>query len=146
MGKTTLSVNGLSPRVRGNLGSALRQDHAQSVNGLSPRVRGNLGSSLGTILLNHWVYPRACGGTGAAPKSAAKPEGLSPRVRGNRSSRVLLGPSLRSIPARAGEALRRPGVGLLLRVYPRACGGTIADNAHYRILNQSQGETCRGIG
>ena len=94
--------------------------------GLSPRVRGNLGPPfweippLGSIPAragepadgDYWppftrVYPRACGGTNGSSAIAisAGKQGLSPRVRGNLQRRGPL-------------AMDRPPV------YPRACGGT----------------------
>ena len=51
-------------------------------------------------------------------------EGLSPRVRGNRHGPAKRRECLRSIPARAGEPLRRIRQFGQMGVYPRACGGT----------------------
>ena len=113
--------------------------------GLSPRMRGNLVAASPAT-----VYPRACGGddrlVGSIPAHAGEPWpdptlacGLSPRMR----CRMHHG----SIPAHAGEPLHDPRDGArvlglsprmrgnrptasqperlrLLRVYPRACGGT----------------------
>ena len=79
-----MSVNGLSPRVRGNhfgesIGSipacagepltvqvACENDTSEvQVSGLSPRVRGNLilVGRMPTDTSETWVYPRVCGGT-----------------------------------------------------------------------------------
>ena len=73
------------------------------------------------------VYPRVYGGT---PVMTALPEadqGLSPRVRGNREvppqKRLLCG----SIPACAGEPDRDNSLSRLDGVYPRVCGGPLAD-------------------
>ena len=90
------------PRACG--GTPLRQSPARRLQGLSPRVRGNLHVALvlaflfGSIparagepprsplsLFDKRVYPRACGGTGCAADPQYLPQGLSPRVRGNRS-------------------------------------------------------------
>ena len=68
------------------------------------------------------VHPRACG---ERFKQTARPSpitGSSPRVRGTRFRRCQKPPSLRFIPARAGNAPARgagrgPGA-----VHPRACG------------------------
>ena len=55
---------GLSPRVRGNLGSPDVSDDLDTLTGLSPRVRGNHGFSLDLRELSYLtVYPRVCGGT-----------------------------------------------------------------------------------
>ncbi len=74
------------------------------------------------------VYPRACGGTQSVPVLVADDGGLSPRMRGNHENFGASSPSLGSIPAHAGE----PGGGLIsrrtVRVYPRACGGTTAED------------------
>ena len=113
--------------------------------GLSPRVRGNLQVPEGVVdafrsiparageptratvrWLRRRVYPRACGGTPSVSHASYGTAGLSPRVRGNR----LAGPCGdlpgRSIPARAGEPVGRRQHHLAARVYPRACGGTLA--------------------
>ncbi len=91
--------------------------------GLSPRVRGNPAGAVITAS-SVKVYPRACGGTPSAARPMRIVGGLSPRVRGNRLTARPSRPRRRSIPARAGE----PGAAVredhLMRVYPRACGGT----------------------
>ena len=53
-------------------------------------------------------------------------KGLSPRVRGNRDCQPYRWCCRRSIPARAGEPRQPSAGGGASRVYPRACGGTIA--------------------
>ena len=53
--------------------------------------------------------------------------GLSPRVRGNPVVLAHLFPHHGSIPARAGEPEHGPAAHSLIRVYPRACGGTWED-------------------
>ena len=52
--------------------------------------------------------------------------GLSPRVRGKLRYSFIARPPLRSIPACAGEAGRRPGTADRQGVYPRVCGGSMA--------------------
>ena len=94
---------------------------------LSPRVRGNL--AIAGVL-------NAC-------------IGLSPRVRGNRTQEVavMFQLSLRSIPARAGEPPCSVGVGYAgLRVYPRACGGTIGLGACAGIVLYGTGLSPRVRG
>ena len=108
------------PRVcGGTYGWAYRVLDAQ---GLSPRVRGNLGAStesrpaIGTIPAcagepGCWTarsrssgdYPRVCGGTMVARSILKKWAGLSPRVRGNRLQPVCGGHGRGTIPACAGE-------------------------------------------
>ena len=115
---------GLSPRVRGNLVSAILSLTAErsipACAGEPPRPR-KPGRG--------WrVYPRVCGGTAGQGKLAHRRHGLSPRVRGNqiRQNRYNRRPG--SIPACAGEpiAFARPvGMGW---VYPRVCGGTPRPN------------------
>ena len=116
-GSTTI---GLSPRVRGNL----------SMRGSSPSNMGSIPARAGeptsfsSDVTTERVYPRACGGTiyrrGALPRRG----GLSPRVRGNRGGDVAGAGLDRSIPARAGEPADGYDNRAMLRVYPRACGGT----------------------
>ena len=92
--------------------------------GLSPRVRGNRSLPRNHVLF-YAVYPRACGGTTGALWMPMQATGLSPRVRGNRPRCRYQNPSLRSIPARAGEPLpAAPDADASEWVYPRACGGT----------------------
>ena len=125
---SSLSISGLSPRVRGNphLGDGL-QDWRGSIPACAgePRSRVRLMSSTG-------VYPRVCGGTGCSSPTASDARGLSPRVRGNRAPPPSLAVRSRSIPACAGEP--RPGHPPCLRawVYPRVCGGTscLCSTAH----------------
>ena len=88
------------PRVCG--GTHFRLPLPPRTNGLSPRVRGNLGMSwimppaIGSIPAcagepfcrrtarrRIRVYPRVCGGTSCPAQNAARWGGLSPRVRGN---------------------------------------------------------------
>ena len=78
------------------------------------------------------VYPRVCGGTWSAIRSAVPPEGLSPRVRGNRVTSWCGCRWGRSIPACAGEP-RHLLVWLSMgTVYPRVCGGTLPMLSHRR--------------
>ncbi len=52
-------------------------------------------------------------------------QGLSPRVRGNPAEYVAAWICVGSIPARAGEPSTSLPCARTIRVYPRACGGTI---------------------
>ena len=110
---------GLSPRVRGNPGTAIRpKDGPGSIPacagephmlGLPPRVK---------------VYPRVCGGTDVLSSVSSRPQGLSPRVRGNPAAGSGGRPAAGSIPACAGEPRIWGRAAECQRVYPRVCGGT----------------------
>ena len=129
------------PRVCG--GTILRPTQSLSLYGLSPRVRGNrvipadIVMATGSIpacagepdeCVSHyafsWVYPRVCGGTPNEGGYFRQPQGLSPRVRGNPPAEAIGRRVKRSIPACAGEPLAGGGGNRIPRVYPRVCGGT----------------------
>ena len=130
------SLDGLSPRVRGN--------RIEGVLGIltlrSIPARAGEPNCIRDFLSSVRVYPRACGGTyspgyartslwGLSPRvrGNAIMMGLSPRVRGNPAQSQPFPPIQRSIPARAGEPMLSPVIGCTehrIGVYPRACGGT----------------------
>ena len=114
------SPEGLSPRVRGNLSNALVPRYSirsiPACAGEPHRSRGGRGS--------RGVYPRVCGGTGQSARCENCSTGLSPRVRGNPGPACPPIHARRSIPACAGEPLRRLHCGAQRWVYPRVCGGT----------------------
>ena len=132
---------GVYPRVCG--GTARARHAPQGSTGLSPRVRGNhfvdpldVGVP-GSIPAcagepRSWrygragsrVYPRVCGGTRATELRLPHVPGLSPRVRGNRCVTRRRRGSSGSIPACAGEPKPPLFEKILMRVYPRVCGGT----------------------
>ena len=129
------------PRVCGGTPCSLLR--CRTVNGLSPRVRGNQAPD---TIARLWVrsipacagepaqryafrrgsrvYPRVCGGTAYRNAPPGQTTGLSPRVRGNPPAAETAGVSLRSIPACAGEPVHAGVPGRLCGVYPRVCGGT----------------------
>ena len=130
------------PRVCGGTASAVMSRYARI--GLSPRVRGNLSGRLwqawqrrsipacaGEPLRTNWkmrakqVYPRVCGGTCPAAQRPGKHYGLSPRVRGNHTGLGTDVAHQGSIPACAGEPALPLFVMVMVRVYPRVCGGTL---------------------
>ena len=122
-------ANGLSPRVRGNRRSVA---HAAAVARSIPACAGepvaqNGGGGVGQ------VYPRVCGGTKTAAAPRSLPRGLSPRVRGNPDLAAAGTLGTGSIPACAGEPLRRLRHAAAPQVYPRVCGGTIpvVPSRHY---------------
>ena len=101
---TPIDERGLSPRMRGN-----------PVQGWGPACRtGSIPAYAGEPArdsrrrLARWVYPRVCGGTGAATGRRRRCGGLSPRMRGNPSCPAHRAARRRSIPAYAGEPLCRP--------------------------------------
>ena len=129
------------PRVCG--GSPRRHFLGGAAFGLSPRVRGkrrwsasgkpsgrSIPACAGEAPLHRelesiaQVYPRVCGGSAAAAGLHQGGGGLSPRVRGKPPARRAAAGFLGSIPACAGEAARRSQGGVLLKVYPRVCGGS----------------------
>ena len=111
---------GLSPRVRGNLGSGRKW--ATSIGSIPARAGEPLPSGASPAAPR--VYPRACGGTLDDFGKERRNDGLSPRVRGNRDYEVHEAVGHRSIPARAGEPRTAQENPPVRGVYPRACGGT----------------------
>ena len=69
--------------------------------------------------------------------------GLSPRVRGKRHRKRISRPSLRSIPACAGETVSVSGGDDAEGVYPRVCGG---NTAAFRFSAPSRGLSPRVRG
>ena len=128
---------------RGCGGTTTSSSAASSTKGLSPRVRGNpqtvpaAAHAAGSIpagagepwrpwarARRSWVYPRGCGGTSYCRSLVDWDKGLSPRVRGNPVTKKRKIRITRSIPAGAGEPIRRSDGGRVALVYPRGCGGT----------------------
>ena len=67
-----------------------------------------------------------CGGTPSSQSLPVVSKGLSPRVRGNRYYGSGVAVPFRSIPACAGEPNITPKSDCQPPVYPRVCGGTLA--------------------
>ena len=78
-----------------------------------------------------------CGGTPDGDNSELTYVGLSPRVRGNPGVALVLLLGVGSIPACAGEPLRRRVHTVKVRVYPRVCGGTEADDGGDPVVSGS---------
>ena len=114
------SALGLSPRVRGNLRSAVDED---TPGGSIPACAGEPLVSI-TTAIAQGVYPRVCGGTVPRFGSPRNRRGLSPRVRGNHRTTAIGRGKTRSIPACAGEPFSCRSQGVVVEVYPRVCGGT----------------------
>ena len=116
---------GLSPRMRGNRGCP----------GVRGRQTGSIPAHAGepadteSTYKGWWVYPRACGGTTPDNVYEILKKGLSPRMRGNRNKAPRCGAHDRSIPAHAGEPTGTTSAAQPIRVYPRACGGTLSGQA-----------------
>ena len=135
-----LWIGGLSPRLRGNvppdIACGIARGSIPALAGEPPRYRSRLRlpgsipalagerSHYRAFVPVRWVYPRACGGTRRQLDRVNHDRGLSPRLRGNDTRSASRSDAKRSIPALAGERqvalLRKP----IVRVYPRACGGT----------------------
>ena len=115
-----VQIDGLSPRVRGNLSGPGRQRQCRrSIPACAGEPRAGQPNHA-----NHGVYPRVCGGTGHPHRISAPAEGLSPRVRGNHTHQNNDALPSRSIPACAGEPAENRCAPGLRKVYPRVCGGT----------------------
>ena len=142
---------GVYPRVCGGTGGELQSGVDQK--GLSPRVRGNPhspaehGGRNGSIPACAGepraacagcqpppVYPRVCGGTILEVVDVGTYAGLSPRVRGNPIRHMVHQLLLRSIPACAGEPSVPAELKAPLAVYPRVCGGTVAQRLYVLLL------------
>ena len=115
-----LSLSGLSPRVRGNLGDRMCEDVRP---GSIPACAGEppAGHHIGN---QNSVYPRVCGGTPLRSSRSRSACGLSPRVRGNLLINQISALAERSIPACAGEPPQCRRLRTEHWVYPRVCGGT----------------------
>ena len=74
------------------------------------------------------VYPRVCGGAKWSTTGIGTRSGLSPRVRGSLNPLTLGPPSDGSIPACAGEPPVQAVLSKRVRVYPRVCGGALAQH------------------
>ena len=133
-------LEGLSPRVRGNLAVALLEldgrgsipacagkprkgshdgEHAR----VYPRVCGETLPPRSRRAPCR-VYPRVCGETDTQQDVTASGAGLSPRVRGNRCKAKAPEQRVGSIPACAGKPRRAAPWMTSRRVYPRVCGET----------------------
>ena len=98
----TAAVEGLSPRLRGNLDECLSDYYGV---GSIPASAGEPRSRCRGIPRTG-VYPRVCGGTAQGPIPLGYQWGLSPRLRGNQGIGDRPAAICRSIPASAGEPER----------------------------------------
>ena len=130
---------GLSPRVRGNRGSA---PVGVVGSGSIPACAGEPRSPIFRKSVTR-VYPRVCGGTPAVMNQVDREWGLSPRVRGNRFIKAFGGVYRGSIPACAGEPASLLAFNFSNRVYPRVCGGT-GSNSFPRSIQSGLSPRVRG--
>ena len=126
---------------------------SRAVDGLSPRMRGNLFQ----VGMAWWpprsipayagepvafcaaaqhcqVYPRVCGGTGPTTPAGRPAGGLSPRMRGNPLGGIGRGYIAGSIPAYAGEPRCIGRWTDYRQVYPRVCGGTRCSTIYHLTI------------
>ena len=113
-------LDGLSPRVRGNL----------NCTGFRAMPPGSIPASAGQPKPRYspgglrWVYPRECGATHSHCDRVGNYGGLSPRVRGNRRTGDVVCERHGSIPASAGQPTQAGDSSGAMTVYPRECGAT----------------------
>ena len=110
---------GLSPRVRGSLDDVA---HRQQYPGSIPACAGEPWARPGSPR-RPGVYPRVCGGAAEEHADHGSRPGLSPRVRGSRSRQRRRHYRRGSIPACAGEPVKKTDIEYARGVYPRVCGG-----------------------
>ncbi len=113
------SYQGLSPHVRGSRDQLPDQS---ARNGSIP-ARAGEPFARRKARSERRVYPRTCGGALSDFTISGLSTGLSPHVRGSPRREGRRGRDQGSIPARAGEPTSRRSIHLVLRVYPRTCGG-----------------------
>ena len=120
VGAGLVLVQGLSPRVRGNLAANVRGNgYVGSIPACAGKPRTPSPAPRGT-----GVYPRVCGETSGRLLSRSLAPGLSPRVRGNPLIDATPRPCYRSIPACAGKPMLAIIGNQAAEVYPRVCGET----------------------
>ena len=116
-----IALQGLSPRVRGNLGDGMDRHHP---GGPIPACAGQP-RALACKTCNSRAYPRVCGATTEGQSHPIQALGLSPRVRGNLFRAASSNSSVGPIPACAGQPARVNPLAWRLGAYPRVCGATV---------------------
>ena len=111
-------LRGLSPRVRGSHGGALRR---RAGPGIIPACAGKP-ASLATRAATSTDYPRVCGEAVLIAQGVNLEQGLSPRVRGSRHSAPRATAPPRIIPACAGKPYSAHAPAAAPTDYPRVCG------------------------
>ena len=117
--------HGTSPRVRGKHSRAASTPCAA---GYIPARAGEAGWYPSSST-DQKVHPRACGGSLGYLAHIEHYGGTSPRVRGKLARTTAPMPRPGYIPARAGEARWTSSATLTTRVHPRACGGSVDQEA-----------------
>ena len=134
-----LAIWPVHPRVCGEHRTGAMAKRADT--GSSPRVRGTLRWLQQFIWFNRFipacagntrqpqlfgavgaVHPRVCGEHRSPSIGYMLSTGSSPRVRGTRTRQVRAHPSLRFIPACAGNTCARADYRRHYAVHPRVCG------------------------
>ena len=145
-----MEIEGLSPRLRGNLSARVGQGHQfRSI----PAPAGEPSSASASSTPAR-VYPRACGGTRWSGLTNSRPRGLSPRLRGNHGCGISTSCRSGSIPAPAGEPAMSSAAVSMHWVYPRACGGTerravrnvLDEGLSPRLRGNRVGASCARVG
>ena len=113
---------GPSPRVRG-----IRREGDRRVvrHGSIPAGAGNPPTE-SSRRAGRRVHPRGCGESSFKLPPTKQVEGPSPRVRGIRCRTAFSGRRRGSIPAGAGNPIRRQATTVSSRVHPRGCGESTA--------------------
>ena len=117
--KYTVTLPGLSPRVRGKL--AAEGTVAYAVGSIPACAGETYGRRV--IFPRLGVYPRVCGGNFGLFLGRFAGHGLSPRVRGKPKCRSVAAGGAGSIPACAGETSSAAMPANWRTVYPRVCRG-----------------------
>ncbi len=121
---------GLSPPARGNRPKAAPLSWPQR----SIPARAGQPTSPYPARRRCPVYPRPRGATERQPPGESGANGLSPPARGNPCCLRPSAPSLRSIPARAGQPTGRERRVVIAKVYPRPRGATTELDVSFATL------------
>ncbi len=118
--RVRLGIQGLSPRMRGNLRLVLDES---IVGGTIPAYAGKPSYRPARA---KWLrdYPRVCGETSDTSANYSRPRGLSPRMRGNLLRLARERTSAGTIPAYAGKPCTLSRLEYITGDYPRVCGET----------------------
>ena len=120
--ETQYEPSRVDPRASGGAPSGFLS--ALGTKGRSPRERGEPASSCARTHASR-VDPRASGGASTLALPRHDLRGRSPRERGSPQLPDASADGQWSIPARAGEPLRRGGLPAVIGVDPRASGGAL---------------------
>ena len=131
---TETMVEGLSPRMRGNLLSRAC-DRRDGCHGSIPAHAGEPNTGSAGAIQAEGLSPRMRGNPQRAACFDTREDGSIPAHAGEPPGRVaIVGSGIGSIPAHAGEPSALASWGVALGVYPRACGGTRSAEAPLRTV------------